>query len=184
MPNRVVRRKRKGGLVPTGKSLRDARERRQMIARIQQQQTLENLFPDPPVGPPGRIPSQGSNDSIEDLQRRLDRLREADAHEPLAQQPERRGSVGDRPLYNSGSVVADHPREPERPLTLEEMNAPLPELDLRPQRRASVGGIKKRKSRKHRKHRKSNRKSKHNKKKHTRRRVNKKLKRNSRTRRR
>ena len=44
---------------------------------------------------------------------------------------------GDRPLYNSGSVVADHPREPERPLTLEEMNAPLPELDLRPQRRAS-----------------------------------------------
>jgi hypothetical protein len=173
MPNRVVRRK-KGGFVPTGKSLRDARERRQMIARIQEEERLEDLFPDPPVGPPG------SNDSIENLERRLAALREQDLPE-LNPRPERRVSVGDRPLYNSGSVVADHPREPERPLTLEEMN--LPDLNLRPQRRGSVGGIK-RKSRKHKKHSKSKRKSKHNKKKHTRHRVNKKLKRNSRTRRR
>ena len=218
MPNNSVRRKRqKGGFVPTGKALREALERRRMIARIQEEERLDNLFPYPPDRPQGSIPAEGSNDSIGDLERRLAALREdlPDLNRPpqrpqgsipaegsndsigdlerrlaalredlpdLNRPPQRRGSLGDRPLYNSGSVRTDHPREQDQqPLTLEEMNI---DLNLPPQRRGSIGGIKKRKSRRHKKQTKSRRKSKHSKKKRTRRHVNKKLKRKSYSRRR
>ena len=174
------RKRQKGGLVPTGKTIREARERRRMIARIQEEERLDNLFPDPPGGPQGSIPAEGSNDSIGDLEGRLAALR--DLPDDLNRPPQRRGSLGDRPLYNSGFVTADHPRQQDqRPLRLEEMNI---DLNLPPQRRGSIGGIKKRKSRRHKKQTKSRRKSKHSKKKRTRRHVNKKLKRKSYSRRR
>ena len=155
MPNKLVRRKeQKGGFVPTKKTLREARERRLMIARIQEEERL-------------------------DLERRLAVLREHTQDFPVA----RTLSSGHRPQFNSGSVIADHPRQQdqERPLTLEEMNI---DLNLPPQRRNSIGGIKKRKSRRHKKQTKSRRKSKRGKKKRTRRHVNKKLKRKSYSRRR
>ena len=179
MPNKLVRRKeQKGGFVPTKKTLREARERRRMIARIQEEERLDNLFPDPPGGPQGSIPAEGSNDSIGDLER-LAVLREHTQDFPVA----RTLSSGHRPQFNSGSVIADHPRQQdqERPLTLEEMNI---DLNLPTQRRHSIGGIKKKKSRRHKKQTKSRRKSKRNKKKRTSRHVNKKLKRKSYSRRR
>lgn len=151
-----------------------------MIARIQEEERLDNLFPYPPGGPQGSIPAEGSNDSIGDLEGRLAALREdlPDLNRP----PQRRGSLGDRPLYNSGSVRTDHRRQQDQqPLTLEEMNI---DLNLPPRRRGSIGGIKKRKSRRHKKQTKSRRKSKRSKKKRTRRHVNKKLKRKSYSRRR
>tara|TARA_B110001450_G_C17464493_1_gene417564 strand:+ start:161 stop:676 length:516 start_codon:yes stop_codon:yes gene_type:complete len=151
MPNKSVRRKRqKGGWVPTGKTLREARERRQ---RIQHQDTLNNLFPEVPP----------DADAVqENLERRLDAL-------TLAQDEQlhhtRRLSSGDDPRYHSGSVRVDHPRtmREQYPLTIEEMD----ELILNPtppQRRNSVGGIKKRRSRRHKKQTKSRKKSKNNKK--------------------
>ena len=155
MPNKLVRRKgQKGGFVPTKKTLREARERRLMIARIQEEERL-------------------------DLERRLAVLREHTQDFPVA----RTLSSGHRPQFNSGSVIADHPRQQdqERPLTLEEMNI---DLNLPTQRRHSIGGIKKKKSRRHKKQTKSRRKSKRNKKKRTSRHVNKKLKRKSYSRRR
>ena len=179
MPNKLVCRQRKGGLVPTGKSLRRNRELRQIMGRdIPDPIRLDDLFPEVPQDLP---PSQQHEDiDTESLERRLAALRNDVP-------PARTLSSGHEPQFNSGSVMIDHPSNhltEQPPLTLEEMDAALPDLNLRPGRRASIGGIKKRKSRKHRKHRRSKRKSKHNKKKHTRRRVNKKLKRNSRTRRR
>ena len=121
MPSKSVRRKgQKGGFVPTGKTLREARERREMFQIIQNQ----DLFPDVPEGGP---PFQ------EDLDRRLAALRSEDTQ--YLQVP-RALSSGHQP----------------------------PDLNLRLQRRGSIGGIKKRKSRRDKKQIKSRRKSKRNKK--------------------
>ena len=64
MPNNSVRRKRqKGGFVPTGKALREALERRRMIARIQEEERLDNLFSGPPTD---ALSPQGSDDSVQE----------------------------------------------------------------------------------------------------------------------
>lgn len=55
-------------------------------------------------------PVQAVPDSIEDLQRRLAVLRESAQNLPVA----RTLSSGQEPQFNSGSVIADHPRQDDK----------------------------------------------------------------------
>ena len=152
MPSKSVRRKRqKGGFVPTGKTLRKARERRQMIQGIHQQDIYDASTDD-----------EADDGVQENLESRLQRLGLTNDERPT-----RRSSTGDNPQYNSGNFRMDHPlggEQEQRPLTIEEMSEDI--LNLSPQRRRSTswGGIKKRKSKRHKKQTKSRRKSKRNKK--------------------
>ena len=92
MPNKVASKKRqKGGLVPTGQTLRAAAARRAAIQRIQDEDRFNNQFPEPPV--------QENNGSMENFQRRLAALRLATLRDPQDEPPQnlshqRRHSVG------------------------------------------------------------------------------------------